>query len=415
MAVVLASAMTAPGPAAAVSEDERQAEIAREVERLAERVDEAAAEEADALAELELARRAKGELDVAVVGLDQRLGDVEAELAVSERELVAAAATQRRAAGRLAMAEAQVEASERTLRDQAVSRFMRYGVEASTLDVFLHVSDVRALHDAAAFAGAVASAQAEVIHRHQRLQGETADLVARAEQATDQAARRREEVADRRQELAAVRAAQVRARGEMEAEADRESELVTTLQATQADYEARIVALEAESKAITALLRQRQAAEEAAAARTTVEGDPAPAVPDQSVTRAGDGDLRYPLASPVVTSGFGYRTHPVYGTRRLHAGIDLRGAMGTTVLAAGEGTVIFAGDRGGYGTTVIIDHGGSVATLYAHQSRLAVSEGEAVRPGQAVGAVGSTGLSTGPHLHFEVRVDGTPVDPLNYL
>ncbi|MBW3575637.1 MAG: M23 family metallopeptidase, partial [Actinobacteria bacterium] len=135
----------------------------------------------------------------------------------------------------------------------------------------------------------------------------------------------------------------------------------------------------------------------------------------RAAPRAGSRALAYPLANPVVTSNYGYRIHPIYGTRRLHAGIDLRGATGTTVLAAGDGTVVFAGPRGGYGNAVLVDHGGSIATLYAHQSRLAVSAGEPVRRGQAVGSVGSTGLSTAPHLHFEVRLDGTPVDPLNYL
>jgi murein DD-endopeptidase MepM/ murein hydrolase activator NlpD len=77
--------------------------------------------------------------------------------------------------------------------------------------------------------------------------------------------------------------------------------------------------------------------------------------------------------------------------------------------------VVFAGERGGYGNTVIVDHGGSLATLYAHQSRLSVANGDRVQRGQTIGEVGSTGFSTGPHLHFEVRVNGTPVDPLNYL
>lgn len=116
-----------------------------------------------------------------------------------------------------------------------------------------------------------------------------------------------------------------------------------------------------------------------------------------------------------MTSRFGFRTHPIFGTRRLHAGVDFRGATGTPVLAAAAGTVVFAGPRSGYGNAVIIDHGGALATLYAHQNRLSVATGAKVAAGQAVGTVGSTGFSTGPHLHFEARLNGTPVDPLNYL
>ncbi len=116
-----------------------------------------------------------------------------------------------------------------------------------------------------------------------------------------------------------------------------------------------------------------------------------------------------------VTSEFGYRIHPVYGTRRLHAGIDVGAASGTPIYAANDGIVIFAGGRGGYGSTVIVDHGGGITTLYAHQSRIGTSEGQLVARGDVVGFVGATGTATGNHLHFEVRVDGSPVNPRNYL
>lgn len=116
-----------------------------------------------------------------------------------------------------------------------------------------------------------------------------------------------------------------------------------------------------------------------------------------------------------ISSGFGYRLHPILGTQRLHTGVDMSGGYGTTIVAAGSGTVIHAGWFGGYGNAVIIDHGGGMATLYAHQSSVAVSRGQSVSAGQIIGYIGSTGLSTGPHLHFEVRLGGTPVDPVPYF
>ena len=116
-----------------------------------------------------------------------------------------------------------------------------------------------------------------------------------------------------------------------------------------------------------------------------------------------------------VTSEFGYRIHPVYGTRRLHAGMDIAAPSGTPISSAGSGVVIFAGWRGGYGNTVIVDHGGGITTLYAHQSRLGVSVGQLVDRGDNVGSVGATGTATGNHLHFEVRVNGSPTNPRNYL
>jgi len=115
--------------------------------------------------------------------------------------------------------------------------------------------------------------------------------------------------------------------------------------------------------------------------------------------------LEWPLLGP-VTSGFGWREG------RRHEGVDLAADYGAPVRAAAAGRVIFAGPRGTYGLAVIVDHGGGVATLYAHNSRLLVREGDAVRAGEPLALVGSTGRATGPHLHFEVRYYGVPVDPL---
>lgn len=116
-----------------------------------------------------------------------------------------------------------------------------------------------------------------------------------------------------------------------------------------------------------------------------------------------------------ITSGFGNRFHPVLKRTRLHAGIDFGAPTGTPIRAAASGVVVSASYRGGYGNTVIIDHGGGYATLYGHCSRVYVSAGQRVAQGQRIAAVGSTGLSTGPHLHFEIRINGRPVNPMGRL
>jgi murein DD-endopeptidase MepM/ murein hydrolase activator NlpD len=116
-----------------------------------------------------------------------------------------------------------------------------------------------------------------------------------------------------------------------------------------------------------------------------------------------------------VGSGFGYRIHPIAHTSRMHTGVDIGAAYGTPIRAGGDGKVISAGWRGGYGNAIIVDHGGGVATLYAHCSRFAVSVGTIVKAGQTIAYVGSTGYSTGPHVHFEVRVHGEPVNPLGKM
>ena len=136
----------------------------------------------------------------------------------------------------------------------------------------------------------------------------------------------------------------------------------------------------------------------------------------EEASRAGEapGILVRPVPG-AITSPFGMRYHPILGYARLHAGVDFRGGQGQEIKAGASGRVILAGVRGGYGNTIIIDHGGGMTTLYAHQSSFAVGYNDQVEAGQIIGYVGSTGLSTGPHLHFEVRINGTPVDPAEYI
>lgn len=134
----------------------------------------------------------------------------------------------------------------------------------------------------------------------------------------------------------------------------------------------------------------------------------------KSGAAAGTGIYMWPTSGP-ITSPFGWRTHPIFGTQRFHTGIDIGADYGDAVVASDGGVVIYADWMGGYGKAVIIDHGGGISTLYAHNSELLVSEGQKVYKGQQISRVGTTGYSTGPHLHFEVREGGSPVNPLNYL
>ena len=119
--------------------------------------------------------------------------------------------------------------------------------------------------------------------------------------------------------------------------------------------------------------------------------------------------------TPEVSSGFGVRHDPIDGSQRFHSGIDIAAQEGSPVLAAAPGVVRRAGQRGGYGNAVEIDNGGGISTLYGHASAVAVQEGQSVKAGEPVAFVGHTGRATGPHLHFEVRKDGKPIDPQSTL
>ena len=115
-----------------------------------------------------------------------------------------------------------------------------------------------------------------------------------------------------------------------------------------------------------------------------------------------------------ITSQFGWRYHPIYHTQKYHSGVDIGASYGATIVAADGGTIITAGSVSGYGNCVVINHGNGITTLYGHMSSIAVSVGQKVSKGQTIGYVGSTGNSTGPHLHWEVTVNGVRQNPLNY-
>lgn len=128
------------------------------------------------------------------------------------------------------------------------------------------------------------------------------------------------------------------------------------------------------------------------------------------------GIMVWPLPSSTrVTSQFGTRLHPILKTYKTHTGTDIAGNTGADIVAANDGTVIQSGWNDAYGYRITIDHGGGISTMYAHCSKLLVSVGNKVKAGDVIGKVGSTGLATGPHLHFEVQKEGKPVDPMDYI
>jgi len=211
------------------------------------------------------------------------------------------------------------------------------------------------------------------------------------------------DVEQQKNEIALIRQQLLAQKADYQTQAQSQSELIQRLNSDRLALEAAENQLERDSRNLENLIQEKVAALEGRSKTNS-----------RSIIIRGTGLFAYPSNAP-TSSRFGWRVHPVLGYRRFHAGLDFAASYGSTIRAADSGTVIFAGWYGGYGRAVIIDHGNGITTLYGHSSQLFVSEGQGVQRGQAIAAVGSTGLSTGPHLHFEVRRHGTPVNPADYL
>jgi murein DD-endopeptidase MepM/ murein hydrolase activator NlpD len=223
-------------------------------------------------------------------------------------------------------------------------------------------------------------AREELAYQQSRFEGEQAEVVALRDRAVSQKA-----------ELDRLRAELDVAQQESAAAEEREQAALSQVQSQKAAVEREIAQAKADAERVARQIRGGGSSE-----------------------GSRPGALVRPSSGP-ITSRFGPRVHPIFGVVKFHYGIDFGAGAGSPIRAAAAGKVLSAGWIGGYGNTTIIDHGGGMATLYAHQSSFGVSAGQQVSAGQTIGAVGSTGNSTGPHLHFEVRVNGQAVDPAGYL
>lgn len=232
-----------------------------------------------------------------------------------------------------------------------------------------------------------------------------ATLLALDEKSADLVAQQ-EGIEEQKNAIALLRQQLLVSRDQYTAQVQQQSGLMSRLRENRGALSAAIDQLDKESDELTSLILERVAVANAADAKIARE--------EALRAARASGKMVYPSNGP-ITSNFGSRYHPVLGYSRFHAGTDFGDAHGAPIRAAETGVVIFVGWYGGYGNTVILDHGDGMTTLYAHASRLDVAEGGTVRKGDIIAAIGSTGLSTGPHLHFEVRRSGEPVNPMDYL
>lgn len=377
------------GPAAAQSVDEAK----REQQQTRQRREEVAAQ-------LDALHATDAQLEASVATLDTRISDQEIAVTRAQIAVARADAEARRLTDAAAVAAKRLADRRQLAAERAVSAYM-HPDSTSTLEVFLGAKTVDEAERRYALTRQVARTDQDVIGGLRAAEADVRDRQAAAEAAQRDATQRRTEADQLLAQLQADRQQQTQARD--------------VLAARMTEFRSEADALAAQENRLTRLIAQREAAQraaEAAARRRTAPAAPgAPSAPSTAVTGTRDPNapaLVWPV-NGTVTSEFGTR----WG--RMHQGIDIAADMATPIKAAAAGTVFFAGEFSGYGNVVLIDHGRGFVTLYAHQSRLGVVQGQQVAQGAVIGYVGSTGHSTGPHLHFETRVDGAPQNPRLYL
>jgi murein DD-endopeptidase MepM/ murein hydrolase activator NlpD len=322
-------------------------------------------------------RKVKGDLQQ----IDTRLDTVVNALEETTDRLQSGRTRQKRLAGELVVATKNLDQTREQVRRRL--RWMYTHEEQTVVSALVQARDISEVASRAYLLKHVAKADRKLFDNYSRLRQETADKKQSQDRLVVEIAGLKHDQESQKQDLDETRQDKAAVLGDLVKQ--------------QRDLERLIRQLDSEEASIAA----RIAAYYAGAGKT-------------SGLRAFTGRFSKPVAG-VMTSGFGMRFHPILKRYRMHAGVDFGARTGTPIHAAADGIVILSTYSQGYGNEVVIDHGGGISTLYGHCSRILVSAGQRVTRGQTVALVGSTGLATGPHLHFEVRVNGRPVNPLGRL
>ena len=324
-----------------------------------------------------------------VARLDSEIADVRAELTAAQQRLTVLSE-------QLDEYRAQLEARMKTFQDRAVAAYV--AGPSAPMDGLLSAEDFSDLVERFTYYESAMNTDSELIVEIQRLEEITDERRVEVEANKNQIASQKLRLEQDRAKVYTLREQRANVLAAREEAISQKRSILSGVRSRQARLERIDAQLDADSSEIQAILS------------APTGGSPAPSFGSPQ----GGGQLLWPANGP-ITSGYGYRIHPIFGTRTLHAGIDIGAAYGSSVWAADAGTVTYVGSMSGYGNVVIVDHGGGLATTYNHLSAFSVSSGQSVGRGQQVGAIGCTGYCTGPHLHFEVRVNGSPVDPMPYL
>lgn len=329
--------------------------------------------------------------------LTDKIEELAAELEASEERLAEAETSLEIARGSLSWWNRRLDRTREALGDQRHTLQERAAAAyriggAGLIEVVLGAEDMRSLADRLGFVRTVLDSDARLVGTISSMRTQVAAQRNRVSDYETVLAGHRDAVREEVRRIQQLKAEQESIRAEVEAAIAEREELLEDIESSRSRYRRAVEALEAESARIRGLIQ---------GGGSTGSGNP-------------NARFYWPAPGP-ITSGYGWRTHPIFGTQRFHAGVDIDADCGDPIWSGEDGVVISAYYSEGYGNVVIVDHGRGLSTLYAHQSHLSVSSGQQVSRAQRIGTVGTTGWSTGCHLHFEVRVNGEPVDPVPYL
>ena len=343
-----------------------------------------AAKKAQAAAQLDTLKANDDDLENAVRALDAGVAVQSASTDQAQQALKAAESSLGSAQAQLAATEAKMTDLRAKTAEAAVRAYVHPG--GDTLLEIVRAADLGEASRRQALLANVVSSDKDVVDQMRAARQDEQLDQANLTKARDVAAERKKAAADKLAALQQTRNDQAR--------------LKSALDARISEVTSEVAALSREEDTLSATIRARSLPADAGDSGAASGG---------GVGKVSGSGLAWPTQG-TITSGFGYR----WGA--LHAGLDIANNVGTPIKAAKAGTVIVAGwNAGGYGNWVIIDHGGGFSTLYGHMSKIRTSEGATVKQGEQIGDMGSTGNSTGPHLHFETRVNGNPQDPTRYL
>ncbi|MBX3286322.1 MAG: peptidoglycan DD-metalloendopeptidase family protein [Actinobacteria bacterium] len=390
VAGMLATVVAAPTSSGAPARPVRSAQEESSAELKGE-WDEVLGEESTLLARVEKARAEQARLTAELDALEAQVHAKETELVATQMALQEAQEQAARQAAALRSAERKVARAKERLRRQIVASYVTGGENSGMLEALLSAEDSDDAGRAIAYSKAIVGDTDVLVKALARAREERKAIDRKAKRTARTARARRDDVRDATAYLAGARDNQRDLVDQVNVEIFNEATALRAVQGKKALIEGRINAEMTTSDGVAMILADRQK--------------------DQPDWVPGDVEITTPIPGYRIGSAFGPRLHPILGIVRLHAGGDIGAPSGHPIYAPADGVVVLAEVRGGYGNTTVIDHGHSLGTLYGHQSRIAVKPGQVVKRGDLIGYVGSTGLSTGPHLHFETRVRGMPINP----